>query len=164
MQARIHRTKGKFMFKYKLSARTCLFSVKVNPESSTEILSINDSLRMESYRSRAASSRMNSRVSGLSSFRSAYCRSKERLCSKSLRQKFRRFSSKCRISTAAARFTRKTSSESASPSCIFEKSSPGEIPAHFLLSQIRCESRSSKEFCGRIRPSKSTAKGFAGKA
>ena len=164
MQARIHRIKGKFMFKYKLSALTCLYSVGERDDFSTEIFSKKEVLWMESYKSNAASRRINSRVRGLSSFRSAYCLRSERLRSKSPRQKFRRFLSRCKISTAAARFTRKMSSESASPLRIFEKSSSGEIPAHFRLSQTRCESKSSKEFCGRTRPPKSTAKGSTGEA
>ena len=163
-QERIHKTNGKFMFKYKRSALTCLYSVGERADFSTEIFFTKEGLWMESYRSKAASKRMNSRVRGLSSSRSAYCLRSDRLRPKSPRQKFRRFLSRCKISTAAARPTRKTAIESASPLRIFQKSSSGEIPAHFRFSQIRCAVKSSKEFCGRMRPSKSTAKGSDGKA
>ncbi len=164
MQPKTHKTNGKFMFKYKRSALTCLHATGEIADFSTEIFSIKEGLRRESYKSKAASKRINSRVRGLSSSRSAYCLRSERIRSKSPRQKFRRFLSKCKISTAAARFTRKISIESASPLRIFKKSSSGESPAHFRLSQIRYESKSSKEFCGRTRPSKSTANGSDGNA
>ena len=161
---RIHAQNGKFVFKYKLSARTCRSSVCERLRESTPIRSKKVLLRRESYSDTAASSRTNSRVKGCASSRSAYCRKSERLASKSFRKKFRRVGSRCRISAAVALPTRNTGISSALPSRMLSKSAAERKPAHFSDSQRLSAIRRSKEFCDRMRPPKFTAKGFSAKA